>query len=40
MLEVFLLEMSKQGNVSENFILHYTCQGEYTKYFPHFLIKQ
>lgn len=40
MLGVCLPEMSKQENISEDFISDYIRQGEYSKYFPRFLIKQ
>lgn len=39
-LRVCLAEMSKQENVSEDLVSDYICQGDYSKYFPHFLIQQ
>lgn len=38
MLRVCLSEMSKQENVSEDSVSDYICQGDCSKYFPHFLI--
>lgn len=40
MRAVCLPEMSKQENVSEDFISDYIHQGEYSKHFPHFLERQ